>query len=544
MALQSSGLISISNIKSQFGSSFNKLSTLYGVAAGVPTSGTIKLSNFYGTIASTPTVPSIGNINTSTTGIYNGSLNLTQYVTDTFGASFIFSAASYSTPVSSASISGNILTYTIPQNTFNTSCTITTIVTNRFGKYATINIPLYITGYNIASSNLPSGTTLTTNTVQFLLSSYFTDYSGTSLTYSLTSNPYGSASITNNQGIWYLSITGSYLGQTYQVTVQASNSYSQVATSSITIVESSRPLPTIDLIGTWYSQAAYWYLVFTSTISGTGQIIGGTLATSGNVTYQGNGQWSLPASLGGGNITNVTGSSFGSTFSWGGYVLTKIANLELGGTWTDTSQVYNLVISSTYLGFGKVVSGTWGAVTGYIALQSTGSWIMPISSNPLIIINPYNFTWLNMNFEKLTNWTGLYTDSFINYTTPTTAQCTNWHNFCLCLVGTTFTRLTITSTYDTIGRSTTSLVNNIAYALSQSSSYAAYDSTTGFTWIVGNCGNGFELTVGTSSTTLCSCSTTSYTIRPCMGSYAWGAVGVGYNTCAGPNTTISVLFSF
>ena len=52
MALQSSGAISLANIQTEFGGSNPiSLSEYYGVASGVPSSGTISLSNFYGTSA-------------------------------------------------------------------------------------------------------------------------------------------------------------------------------------------------------------------------------------------------------------------------------------------------------------------------------------------------------------------------------------------------------------------------------------------------------------------------------------------------------------
>ena len=50
MALQSSGVISIGDIASEFGGSApHALSEYYGAATGVPASGTIALSDFYGT---------------------------------------------------------------------------------------------------------------------------------------------------------------------------------------------------------------------------------------------------------------------------------------------------------------------------------------------------------------------------------------------------------------------------------------------------------------------------------------------------------------
>ena len=50
MALQTSGAISLNDVAGEFGGSTpHSLSEYYGVATGVPGSGTISLSNFYGT---------------------------------------------------------------------------------------------------------------------------------------------------------------------------------------------------------------------------------------------------------------------------------------------------------------------------------------------------------------------------------------------------------------------------------------------------------------------------------------------------------------
>ena len=88
MTLQSSGAISLANVQTEFGGSNPiSISEYYGVASGVPSSGTISLSNFYGKSAYTP--PSevkrqffsdvSGSINTwsvgwSTSGLQSGDL--------------------------------------------------------------------------------------------------------------------------------------------------------------------------------------------------------------------------------------------------------------------------------------------------------------------------------------------------------------------------------------------------------------------------------------------------------------------------------------
>lgn len=55
MALQTSGAISLANIQTEFGGSNPiSLSEYYGVASGVPSSGTISIGNFYGKSAGMP----------------------------------------------------------------------------------------------------------------------------------------------------------------------------------------------------------------------------------------------------------------------------------------------------------------------------------------------------------------------------------------------------------------------------------------------------------------------------------------------------------
>ena len=55
MTLQSSGAISLADIADEFGGSApHSLSEYYGVAAGVPSSGTIDFADFYGTSAGLP----------------------------------------------------------------------------------------------------------------------------------------------------------------------------------------------------------------------------------------------------------------------------------------------------------------------------------------------------------------------------------------------------------------------------------------------------------------------------------------------------------
>ena len=78
MTLQASGMISLSDIATEFGGSGQlKLSDYYGADNGVPTSGEIKLSDFYGAAANTLITVTEGSgsgISTNNYGYTDGTL--------------------------------------------------------------------------------------------------------------------------------------------------------------------------------------------------------------------------------------------------------------------------------------------------------------------------------------------------------------------------------------------------------------------------------------------------------------------------------------
>jgi len=257
MVLPSTGTLSFSQIKTEFGATYVKYSLFLGLSAGIPITGPLSLSQLRGKSASTPSVSAISNQNVNTaSSIQYGSINLGSYVSDTYGGTLSYSSPSFnSSYVSSASMSGSTLSYSVPINKWANTTPITVVVTNKFGKTATISIPLFITGYNI-STTTPSSSSLTNNTATYSLSSYFTDYSGSGLSYSITSNPYSNASISSGT----LSIVGNYRNTSYSVIVNASNSFGQSANVSFSIVESN-PTPYNTLSLDYYGNALVvdWY---------------------------------------------------------------------------------------------------------------------------------------------------------------------------------------------------------------------------------------------------------------------------------------------
>jgi predicted RNA-binding protein with TRAM domain len=84
-------------------------------------------------------------------------------------------------------------------------------------------------------SGLPSQY-ISTNTASINLSSYISDLSG-SLSYSITSNPYGNAYISGTT----LYIPGANRGRSYSVTVRATNGYTLTASQSVSITEPFPP---------------------------------------------------------------------------------------------------------------------------------------------------------------------------------------------------------------------------------------------------------------------------------------------------------------
>ena len=240
MVLQSSGPIKDSQITTEFGASFKNTNSMLGIAAGLPTVGHISFSQLLGKAASTPVCSTVSNIPVSTaSGVANGSLNISPYVVDTYGAPLTYSAPTFGSQISSASLSGTTLSYVVPTNTFANTVNMSIVVTNRFNKTSTLTIPLFVTGYNISASTLPSQS-ITNNSISIYLPSYFTEYSGTGLTYSITSNPYSNAYISN----LYLNVPGANRNTSYYVNISGTNGYQQTATSSTYITESTPP-PTI-----------------------------------------------------------------------------------------------------------------------------------------------------------------------------------------------------------------------------------------------------------------------------------------------------------
>ncbi|CAF3316223.1 unnamed protein product [Rotaria socialis] len=128
----------------------------------------------------------------------------------------------------------------------------------------------------------------------------------------------------------------------------------------------------------------------------------------------------------------------------------------------------------------------------------------------------------------------VYSQSFSSGTTPS-SQCTAWTTFRALLVGTSYTSLTISGSNDPTGITLTNAVyvNAIAQALRTYSTYGPVSSNS-YSWQVGGCGSGPELT----ATGCICCCNTGYTVRPCIGNSNWG--GVNSNACSAGSQTLTV----
>ena len=237
MVLQSSGTISFTNIRTEFGTSCSSLSSLYGSALGVPTAGTIYMSNLYSKSSSSisqSSTPSTLFIDTRSTSV-NSSINVAAYIsTDTYGLPLTYTLTAYNSSMMSCSInSSGTMSYGFTNSTTSGGISVAITVTNRFGKYVIVNYPFNKYGQSVSLSSF-GNVTLTTNTYgPIYIPSYLTDNTGSGDTYSLTYNPYNNATLVGNQ----LSVTGAFRNTNYSVSVQVTNGWGQVSTGSVNITE-------------------------------------------------------------------------------------------------------------------------------------------------------------------------------------------------------------------------------------------------------------------------------------------------------------------
>jgi hypothetical protein len=242
MSLPSTGELKFSRIRSTFGTAFTSLSSMYRTGNGVATSGTIKMSQLRGISVS---VPSIRSVPTQSFGTGNssqwGSIFARDYVTDTYGSPLTYSTSwSWSGWNVNPRVrsSDSYVDWQVAYNRWVNVGYIYVNVTNRFGRSGTITIPIYSTGIPLSVSGMGS-TTLTTNTRSWSMTSYYSDWSGTGISFWMHSNPRGNAWLSGST----LYVEGANRGTSYSVGVGIGNGYGQTGVSWLSVREESPPPP-------------------------------------------------------------------------------------------------------------------------------------------------------------------------------------------------------------------------------------------------------------------------------------------------------------
>lgn len=585
--MQSSGAINLGTAITHFGGSFNSLNRLYGVAPGVPSSGPISMSHLYGKSASTPSFSGVNNQNINTSSSAQSlTLGTSSYINDIYGAPFTYSINSFnSSHVTSASInSSGTLSYNVGYNKFANTTNILVTVTNRFGRTANLTVPLYVYGVGPSIASGLGSISLGNNSYNWYLPSYFSDSSGTTLTYSVTSNPYSSASISSN----YLYVYANYRNTSYTVTVTATNGYGQSVSLSTTITETAAPVslsynPTFN---NWYNSLTRYGNVYSVVQS----------ASDPNVQLQ------MNSSSYSGSITHVYGVNRLQDYNTAEiefdiYIsASAVADalfFYMGYNSAPTSTYYEGVSSTAYQlnieiyqwaaysrGFHLIKNGSSSAVASYSTTSHIASTWYPVK----VVWNKSatNTFQIYFNGTNIMNYSDPFFASFVSGSgsywgigsrtggatgdmwirrvrvgTPATQYvytatlpqgdgtpwCSGWTTYCQGL-GTSYSSVKMSSSSDTIGRSCTNstIATNLANNLRAGTAYSVYDSVTGFTWSTGSCGSESRTLSATGAN--CACEYPGYVYRPCIGSASgtnWG--GIGTATCSAPAQTVTITFS-
>lgn len=251
----STGQFTASQIKAAFPNLPNAayLSSYRGVMPGTLNTGSLALSSLRGKVAPSPTYTA-ANINSTGNNVTVTGTNAAFTVTINLGLGTIGHTLSLASYVDNASYQPGLTfaytgtlptgvtigtdgTLTIANTVSSASNTNTTItVTNIYGQTSTFTLAFTIISIAPTSSSMGTERTAiySNGSVSRTLSNYFTDTSGTTLTYTLTANPQGNASI-NASGVLTVGIANR--GVQYTVTVKATNGYGQWVESSLTVYE-------------------------------------------------------------------------------------------------------------------------------------------------------------------------------------------------------------------------------------------------------------------------------------------------------------------
>ncbi len=139
----------------------------------------------------------------------------------------------------------------------------------------------------------------------------------------------------------------------------------------------------------------------------------------------------------------------------------------------------------------------------------------------------------------------IWTSTFTNGVSATSAQMTSWSTFTASLITRTYTKVTIKGTYDTTGKMCNDpvVVTALANALNTQTTYISPAACNGNVWHV--CARyGGEFWLNPPSSCSGSNCPTGYIIRPNIGSGNpnWG--GVNTATCGAPSQEMTLIFEY
>ena len=230
------------------------MGALYRVGPGVPTAGKITLKDLYGSAASTPsaaprTLATIDSYNQTP----SGTVDIGSQVTDVYGEPLAFSLAGNASNVFTATptLTGQVAAYTVASNRWlRANVFVSANVVNRFGRSARANVLATVTGPPPTVTGTPpvrykallDGST-TGSSLVVSVNSYVADSSDSALTYVLTQNHDGGASL-SGPTLTIAPVSG-WGGRTYKTLV--TNAYGQVAEVKVTTNGDSG-----GLVGLWY----------------------------------------------------------------------------------------------------------------------------------------------------------------------------------------------------------------------------------------------------------------------------------------------------
>ncbi len=132
-----------------------------------------------------------------------------------------------------------------------------------------------------------------------------------------------------------------------------------------------------------------------------------------------------------------------------------------------------------------------------------------------------------------------YTASFTASTFygPTSSQCTSWNAFRASLTGGTYSKITISGTFDPTGITCTGTSADTLCRALATGTPASVVCGGSAGWRVGTCGDPSSIEITTSIST-CGCTGGGNSVRPCVNTKDWG--GVKTDTCAPPTQTMTV----